>query len=140
MELYDVEGPMLIGVTLDYIDGNGSFQQSPLQSLCIGDTAAGENPRLMLPARMMLIEAVSFQLAQINMSPISVRQFHPRRFSPFQKFPLFTRHRALHLMLLSSLRHFRTFYLLPFTPAHHFVSLRPLLAAATRAGVASAVS
>jgi hypothetical protein len=59
--------------TLGRIDGNGGFQQSLPQSLCIGDTAAGENPRLMFPAGMMHIQAISFQLAQINMRPISVR-------------------------------------------------------------------
>ena len=76
MELHNVEGPVPNAATLGRIDGNGGFQQSLPQSLCIGDTAAGENPRLMFPARMVQIEAVSLQLARIHQRPISVRQFH----------------------------------------------------------------
>jgi len=73
MELYNVESPVPNPATLGRIDGNGGFQQSPPQSLRIGDTATSENPRLMLPAVMMHIQAISFQLAQINMRPLSVR-------------------------------------------------------------------
>ena len=76
MELYNVEGPVPNAATLSRINGNGGFQQSLPQSLRIGDTAVGKNPRLMFPARMVHIEAASLQLAQINKRPISVRQFH----------------------------------------------------------------
>ena len=62
MELYNVEGPVPNAATLGRIDGNGGFQQSLPQNLCIGDTAAGENPRLMFPARMVQIEAVASSL------------------------------------------------------------------------------
>ena len=76
MELYNVEDAMPIGTALGRFVGNGCFQQSPPQSPGIGDAAARKNPRLMLPARMVRIEAVSLQLTQINMSPIAIRQFH----------------------------------------------------------------